>query len=302
MAQSASSSMPRYLVSRGWEILPVALFAVAISCWYHFHKIGFIPPVGVYIAIAGLMAAVMTLRSEPTKLEKAVWILLLALMTAAEIRNIYTADAKQTAEFGRITSSLSDTVAALNATKDGLTATSEGITATASKLDTSIAASQKQFDITMGKITGGPSYAVVIPTMNHDPNTKFGLKIQLGKHSARNSVIEASVYLREGNRISDNKYMMFSLVSLRPIFTGSIDPGYVRAIGSAGISPQSSQLTEYTIDMFARNGPTREILQVRPLNSGSAWEYSYKIFRKEKVIEKSDPEWTLVVFMTGINK
>jgi hypothetical protein len=78
------------------------------------------PPVGVYIAIMGLVAASVTFRKEPTRVEKSVWIIVMTLLMVAEIRNLYIADADQVTKFEK-------TSGALDATKTGLEGTASGL-------------------------------------------------------------------------------------------------------------------------------------------------------------------------------
>jgi hypothetical protein len=75
------------------------------------------PPVGVYIAIMGLVAACVSLRKEPSRIEKFLWIIVMTVLMVAEIRNLYIADADQVAKFTQISY-------ALDATKNGLGAIS----------------------------------------------------------------------------------------------------------------------------------------------------------------------------------
>ena len=81
------------------------------------------PPVGVYISLMGLIAAILAffhLKQE----EKATWILLMTLLVAAEIRNLYVVDREQAEVFSKIS--------------DSLTATRRGLDATAERLEQGI--------------------------------------------------------------------------------------------------------------------------------------------------------------------
>jgi hypothetical protein len=88
--------------------LRIALAAAALS-YFVPHKlsaVGFSPPIGVYIAVMGGLAAAVTFRKEPSSREKALWILAITFLTFSEIRNLYVADDKHTREMGLIVSSL----------------------------------------------------------------------------------------------------------------------------------------------------------------------------------------------------
>jgi hypothetical protein len=115
-----------------------SLLAFLIPKWLLDH--GHRPPVGVYIAIMGLVVAIMTLRKEPSPAEKFWWVVLATVLMVAEIQSLYRADAVQTTTFSRITENL-------DATRKGLDAAAGKIQDTASELN-------KLYSET----TGGDSY------------------------------------------------------------------------------------------------------------------------------------------------
>lgn len=109
-------------------------------------KTGHNPPVGVYIAVMGLAAVVVTFREKIRASEKAAWIVLITLLVFAEITNLYVADADQLAKFSKVSD-------ALDPTQKGLNAAVAGIDVTVSKLDIAAARSLDYFDQTTGQIT-----------------------------------------------------------------------------------------------------------------------------------------------------
>jgi hypothetical protein len=101
-------------VHRQKYALLLVLFAamgVAIPSWLLSH--GYHVPVGVYIAIMGLVTAVATFHDEPSRVEKFGWILFATALMVAEIRNLYVADREQAHTFSAISESM-------GATKTGL--------------------------------------------------------------------------------------------------------------------------------------------------------------------------------------
>lgn len=179
------------VVARSWfhrRIYALVVFILCIPAFFIPHyllKAGRNPPVGVYIAIMGGVAALMAYREKPRPLEKAAWILLITLFIVAEIRNLYVADAGQVAKFREISD-------ALDSTKKGLESTAHGIDATAKALDLSVTTSRNQFAATMGRtnsvltsITGGDSFGIVIPMLsNLLPGQDVPLAIEnRGQHS-----------------------------------------------------------------------------------------------------------------------
>jgi hypothetical protein len=121
------------------------VFAICLTGWlvYHEHR----PPVGVYIAIMGLIGAAMAARKEPSGLEKALWIVLITILMVAEIRNIYITDREQAGTFSKISQDLDTTKVGLQATQTGIEAAARKIGQTATGIQT--------LD---SEITGGDSY------------------------------------------------------------------------------------------------------------------------------------------------
>jgi hypothetical protein len=159
--------------------------------------------------------------------------------------------------------------------------------------------------------TGGDSYAVVSPIMIPvvQPNT-FALSLHVGKNSGKNSVLDAHVYLRQLPIPNEGKQSQFmDVLSGKgdpPVYVGQIDPNWSQTL-SARITPFVTGTTSYVVNVFAKNKPTTETLQVRR-NADGAWEYSYKIIRetttggpnkrgKYKTLEVTSPTWLQTVFI-----
>ena len=122
-----------------WPAVVLACFSALSVCaskWLFVNE--YRPPVGVYIAIMGLVAALMSLRKEPSHWEKASWIILMTVLIVAEIQNLYKADREQARTFNEISQSL-------GASKNGLDATAGGIRSATEQ-------AQKQFDTTMDRV------------------------------------------------------------------------------------------------------------------------------------------------------
>jgi hypothetical protein len=97
-----------------FRLLPCLLLLLCLAAYFvpnHLRKKQQNPPVGVYIAFMGLAAAIVSLRKEPSAIEKALWIALITTLMFAEVRNAYVEDAAQLAQF--------------KATKEGLDATAQ---------------------------------------------------------------------------------------------------------------------------------------------------------------------------------
>jgi hypothetical protein len=134
-------------------------------------------PVGVYIAIMGLVTAVMALHEGPTRLEKFCWVLCITAFMVAEIRNLYTADQENAHTFGKISDSLDATKRGLEATKNGLDQTAVKIGETATGIQAlhneatggdslfyfDVAEITGPFDIDSGSIKKGMMFGNTVP-------------------------------------------------------------------------------------------------------------------------------------------
>jgi len=149
-----------------WLLVAVALWPVGLLLPYYLASSGHHPPVGTYIAIMGILAAAVTLRKDPPVKEKAAWILLMALVMVAEIRNLYVADAEQAGKFDAISDSLKATKTGLDKTVEGLTEAANRLDGISSGISEAANKSQTQFNDTMSEMTGGSSYLFVDPTGN----------------------------------------------------------------------------------------------------------------------------------------
>lgn len=109
------------VMSISW-LLKTLLLLAAIPVAYlvpeHLIQSGYHVPVGVYIAIMGVVVAATTFINEPSALEKVAWIALITLLMYAEIRNLYVADAEQAKTFTTITSGLQETSTQLESTSN----------------------------------------------------------------------------------------------------------------------------------------------------------------------------------------
>jgi hypothetical protein len=126
---------------RNWiklALMASSALGILISMWLFrsHHR----PPVGIYIAVMGVVIAIMTLREKPPAWEKLLWVVLITILMVVEVRNIYMTDAEQTETFSKI-------IRDLNSTKQGIDAAAKSIEGSAEALRT-----------LHSEITGGDSY------------------------------------------------------------------------------------------------------------------------------------------------
>jgi hypothetical protein len=151
----------------------------------------------------------------------------------------------------------------------------------------------------LNKLTGGNSYAVVIPAQEMN-NPTIPLEVRISKQSGDNP-LEARIFVRqvpkseEQMRLFDNPKWE-TLEMKTPWFWGSIDPYQAYQL-SKGINPPDDGTTMYVIYVFAQNGQTKELLQIRRNEKTTLWEYLYEIRRGPRIMEAIS-KWTLLEWST----
>jgi hypothetical protein len=134
-----------------------------------------------------------------------------------------------------------------------------------------------QFDATMKKaqvgineITGGDSFAVLIPLTDGGPE-KTALPVTISVCSkCLYSIPNAIVVIRPISEPASSN---------RLIYHGSIDPGFRVAIDNATVSVDSKVETDYVVTVFARNKVTKEKLQIRFNPTPQIWQFKFQIVR-----------------------
>ncbi|HTB95477.1 MAG TPA: hypothetical protein VK716_00595 [Terracidiphilus sp.] len=135
-----------------WRVLAVFLWPVAYFVPQHLNRTGHHPPIGTYIALAGLLVACVTLRKDPPVLEKACWIILFTMVTVAEIKNLYVADREQSSAFQSIRSGLGETKSGLDGTIRGLGAATSDLGKISSGITAASGMSQRHFEQTLSTL------------------------------------------------------------------------------------------------------------------------------------------------------
>ena len=147
-----------------WSTIAVCLWPVAYFVPQHLFKIGHHPPVGTYIALAGLLVAAVTLRKDPPLPEKACWIVLFTLLTVAEIRNLYIADREQAETFSTIQGGLDNTKKGLDQAVKDLSKVEVSLGKVSGHVDAGVLISQKAENTAtevVNDITGGQGFGVI---------------------------------------------------------------------------------------------------------------------------------------------
>jgi len=259
-------------------VLPTVLCAVAVFVSRHLFVTGHRPPVGVYIAIAGVVAGVLQLRKEPSKTEKAAWIVLMTVLLVAEIRNLYVEDSRQAARFQGIANSLRET-------KDGLKQTSD-------TLKNNIDENAKQFDATMKRsnqilglseeslnnITGGDSYAFVMAGITPSPPFQLAVDV-VGKYPVHD--FHPNIQQEFGSDPTSVQKQIASMHAL-PVGDGDFVPG-ITDIGES-IGPGT-----YFVRLISRNEWLSEMIDISQCKDG---KWSEAIWMNGEPGKKNNKRWS----------
>jgi len=264
----------------------LSVLAVCVSSYLAKAKLN--PPVGTYIALMGLTAAIVSFF-RVKKTEKFAWICFMTVLMVAEIRNLYVADADQLAKFTKVSD-------ALDATKRGLDAAAEGIHATSVAIKTDTEASQKQFEENVKTITGGSSFSIVwAPLMPISPNT-FSLMMSIhGRYDLQDVQVEVVKLPEPG--FGTKEWMEHTLAGTNPnmksVTIGNVSHKSGKIIPISVTASDDGTITEYSINVFARNRTTHESLRIMKNLKTGEWESSFKVIDGDshKTLQQSKPEW-----------
>ncbi len=145
---------------------------------------------------------------------------------------------------------------------------------------------QKQFTETLNEmdatsqhtervITGGNSYVTVMPFSYKQDDKQLDITLQ-ACIACRESIPSTHVYLKQVAPTVQESML---------IFEGQVDPGYSQ-FGRMKLTPSTVAASQYVIQVFARNKPTVELLNLRFNKDKNIWEFSFAIWRQMK-----SPHW-----------
>jgi hypothetical protein len=211
------------------------------------------PPVGVYIGVMGLLAAIVTFF-RLRKTEKAAWIVLFTLLMVAEIRNLYVADADQIRKFSTISGDLDATKNGLNAAADGIRAAADAIKQNTDKNDKHFSSTMAESHEAISQMTGGDSLSVVTITAD---GSGFVI-VPEGDYPLYDLGVDMTGF---DDKIENHlSHFEMSPHVERPWFRAQLD--------------QFTKLN-YSIQFTARNGGWWETLQLRKVNG--RWATAIKV-------------------------
>jgi hypothetical protein len=263
-----------------WAAATIQAVFIAAALYWIQHP----ADIGTAIAALAIAGVFMAVRAEQfTLTEKIVWVLVASLLFYAEIRSI-----KQDRE-------AHDRQQAWIREDEDLARDQERRQFAELLRQGRLLFSQEQTlsTKTNNQISGGPSYAVVVPLLSlpiKEPNT-FALAVFIGTKREQNNLSEARVYIEQesgpngGTKAGATEILTGN--SHGPVWTGDIFATSGMTLPSqVSITPSLAGVTTYFINIFARNKPTTETLQVRKNLQSGEWEQSYKI---ERVLRYGGP-------------
>jgi len=253
-----------------WAVVQ-GLCIVLISFWIRQ------PPfLGIGVAALGLVAIFMAIRAEQkwSKIERAAWFIVATGLLIVEITAIRDEHDRHESEMEAIRKQeQADRTSAAKARADDRAAFAALLQTGKDLFQHQSALSKEDRD----QMTGGDSYIVVVPDLGlsvEGPNT-FVLLARIGKNGKRLAVPEAHIQVRKLPIPNEGKKSELLDVltgkNQGSVFVGTISPDWAQILPTR-ITPSPEGISEYVVNVVARNNPTVETLRVRHNPTTGNWE------------------------------
>jgi hypothetical protein len=240
------------------------------------------PGPGVSVAVMGVAAAVMTARAKASGPEKAVWMLIITSLLISEVLALRKDRREHDNQIARV---LSEEVGARREAKTNFEGIGGGIKAAISQsedqFEETVSQQSHHFDATMKKeqmnfdaLTGGDSYAVVIPDFMESNTNTFPLLLT-GCDKCQYGISNPFVYLQTHLWAEGLGDLIFHE-------TITIDPSFSAMIPKTVITASWTEETICRFIIISRNKPTSELLRLRYNQTSKLWEFTWKITRQLK--------------------
>jgi hypothetical protein len=262
-----------------WFHFPVQIVAAGVIAYWHWWML---PLPNKAVLCLAAVAALMVL-AEMRPIHKAIYVVLIIALVATENRAINDDRAKfendercrrreENERFNAIASGL----------KDSIKISQDQFAETA-----------RRFGETAATITGGNSFAFVVPTaLQTTPNTFPLVLLVRGRYDLMDVHAEIVRLPEPGFGTTEWATRTFSGTNpnIKIARLGNISHRSGVSV-PVQIAVSSDGVTEYSINVFARNRTTHESLLVR--RGTNNWEYSYKVLDADtfRLLDKSKPEW-----------
>jgi hypothetical protein len=291
MAESAKA-----IPKRHWFHVPIQVVVGGLCLYWYWH----IPVPNKAVLWLGGVAALMALV-EMRPLHKAAYFLLVTALIFTENRAIdkdrhefseaeSAKRAAENAQFSKIGTTITDNVQKLLDKSDAQ------FSATSTQQRKQFVATMERFQINVNEITGGTSFPVVhAPLIAISPNT-FPLMMRVnGRYDLQDVQVEV-VKLPEpgfGTQEWAERSLAGKNSNVQSAFLGNVSHTSGKQIPISVTASDDGTITEYSVNVYARNRMTHESLRIRKNATTGRWESSFRVIdgRTEKTLEQSKPEW-----------
>jgi hypothetical protein len=258
-----------------WHRKPLSVGALYVFIGFLAYWEIHVPSPGKAVTALAVAAAAMSIRGEMGGKEKVAWMLLLFAFLSLELTSIDTERRaseemqsqirwQEAEHFKKIGHDINYGL------QDVVTQSEKQFRQTVQQQSKQFAATMKIEQQNVNQITGGKSYAVVLPDTTD--STVDVLPIGIVMCDTCEESIVASVYVQEAELAGPGTGTL--------TFKGQVNPHSMFMIGK--ISGLRGKEKSYKITVFARNKPTFEILRIRFNQEKKHWQFSYSITREEK--------------------
>ena len=276
----------RRILRRHWFYLLIQIAGACVWVWLVGYSRS--PQPGVAIAFIALIAAVMSVHPNMERWQKFIWILLIGAFLVTELRAIKR-DRSDAAKQASIDREIQEAKFA------GIrNAQNSNFADTVQELKHAYTQSQQQFEASMRQsniisreaerasrtasegvlsLTGADSYISFLPIADRDTSTPGTYRLMasvIGSHS----VWDARVEMAETDDLREvvNRPDLVDSISM-----GSVSPTYSRKT-TLTVTPSASKENIYTLWVWSRSQPTREVLKIRFDMKSQQWEMAYHIW------------------------
>jgi hypothetical protein len=266
---------------------------VFAGLWVYWHLC--VPSPGKAVAMLAVVAAVMSIR-DLSGFAKVCWVVLLFGFLLIEVKSIDNDRAEHDRRQAELIKEEREHFGEIGrGIETAIQKSDEHFTATMKKSDALVSASTRAVEMSsksLGEITGGKSFAVVIPVLATPIHNgmEFPLSVSVQGRYPLSDVwiqrvdIDPSVITRQqAEAFFENRdaWGPRSHIGVLPLRTGPIL--------SLTISPKADKENVFLFTVDARNGATSEKLKVRKNPNTGIWEYSLDVTDGEGKLLLSQP-------------
>jgi hypothetical protein len=252
-----------------------------VSPWWNWH-----PPVGVFIAVLGLLGILVPLFrlwEQIRKKEKAIWTLVMFVLLLLELRTLYLDrnehDQEQALDRCRYLKSFEDIAKTL---EKSIELGKGEYSSTIHSVNGVLQTTQQVANLAnqnLKNITGGDSYAYVYPSTIDEGDESVQLNVHnYGKYPLSGVVV--TIYrVVAGATNPDSTEPYSRMEGSEPVNIGSLAPqeGRTVPVPYGRLHPKPSD--HYRIWINAQNSGVQEYLEFRPSQSGKSWAYRLAAWR-----------------------